>query len=177
MSHNTAGRDGRSRWTPNVVAHNQRTSLSNSSSCQISSHCIYSGYNITAPKRQRQTEASEEPTARLVRGRAALTQPNIYVPPEHHDGMTPHQHELVQVASDSLLDTIMADTGPLALHTSDKQSLAERIKRMYTLMTFARATSTQKQDTGKTWTYWLRWCKLHKTPPVRNYFDLSLIHI
>ena len=171
MSHNTAGRDGRSRWTPNVVAHNQRTSPSNSSSCQIPSHCIYSAYNITAPKRQRQTEASEEPTARLVRGRAALTQPNIYVPPEQHDGMTPHQHELVQVASDSLLDTIMADTGPLALHTSDKQSLAERIKRMYTLMTFARATSTQKQDTGKTWTYWLRWCKLHKTPPVRNYFD------
>ena len=170
MPPNAAGKEGRSKWTPNVVTHNQRTSLS-SSSFATTSHCTYSGCNITAPKRQRQTDAIEEPTARLARKEPALTRPDIKVPPEHHEGMTPHQHKLVQVASDSLLDTIMADTGPLALHTADKQSLAKRITRMYTLMTFARAESTQRQDTGKTWTYWLRWCKLHKTPPVRNYFD------
>ena len=66
---------------------------------------------------------------------------------------------------------IISDTGPLSLRLDDTRSLAERITRMYTLMTMARAVSTRKQDTESNWKYWLQWCAMHATPPVRPYMD------
>ena len=161
----------RSMWTPNVVPHWPETRPPSNSTHTLSECCNHMDYAITAPKRQKVTMTVKEPTTKLRRAIPAAAQPILYVPSTEHNSMTPHQNEMVQVASDSLLDSIVADTGPLALYASDKRSLAERITRMYTLMTLARAVSTQKQDTGSNWTYWLRWCKLHNTPPVRSYFD------
>ena len=73
---------------------------------------------------------------------------------------------MVATTSGCLLDMVMSDTGPLSLGVEDNKSLTKRITRLYTLMTRARAIST-KQDTGSNWEYWLQWCTMYNTPPVR----------
>jgi hypothetical protein len=120
-------------------------------------------YKVTATKRPRHISPPGGVSADVVR--------DISCPASQDSPLSEQQRSIIKTTSDCLLDMVLSDTGPLSLRVDDTKSLAERITRMYTLMTMARAVNTRKQDTGSNWKYWLTWCGMHNTPPVRPYMD------
>ena len=120
-------------------------------------------YNITVSKRHKHISASGNVSTGVIQ--------DISCPGSQDSPLSEQQRTITKATSDCLLDMVISDTGPLSLRVDDTKSLAERITRIYTLMTMARAVSTRKQDTGSNWKYWLKWCAMHNTPPVRPYMD------
>lgn len=100
--------------------------------------------NITSPKRHKQSH-SGYPSAQLP---ANLTSSTLCCPELQSPQLSVQQQGMIATTSGCLLDMVMSVTGPLSLNVEDNKSLAERITRMYTLMTMARAVSTRRQDTG-----------------------------
>jgi hypothetical protein len=129
----------------------------------IASGMLSNVYKVTATKRPRHISPPEGVSADVVR--------DISCPASQDSPLSEQQRSIIKTTSDCLLDMVLSDTGPLSLRVDDTKSLAERITRMYTLMTMARAVNTRKQDTGSNWKYWLTWCGMHNTPPVRPYMD------
>ena len=121
-------------------------------------------YNVTSPKRHKPS-APSSPTAQVYAGLSG----NTCYPDSPHSPLSEQQLSMIKATSECLLDMVILDTGPLRRRVEDSRSLAERITRMYTLMTMARAVSTRKQDTGSNWRYWLQWCKFQlETVEVRH---------
>jgi len=91
-------------------------------------------YNITAAKRRKHISPSEDVSAGVGQ--------DISCPASQDSPLSEQQRSIIKTTSDCLLDMVISDTGPLSLRVDDTKSLAERITRMYTLMTMARAVNT-----------------------------------